>query len=37
MFLMSDGTWISISRRKTKEALETYAQFRFEKMRKEST
>ena len=36
MFLMSDGTWLPISRRKTKDALEAFAHFRFEKMRRES-
>lgn len=34
MFLMSDGNWIPISRRKAKDALEAFATFRFEKMRK---
>lgn len=34
MFLMSDGNWIPISRRKTKDALESFASFRFEKIRK---
>lgn len=34
MFLMSDGTQVSISRRKTKDALEAYASFRFDMMRK---
>lgn len=36
MFLMNDGTSLPISRRKTKDALESFAQFRFEKMRKEN-
>ena len=36
MFLMSDGTSLPISRRKAKDALEAFAQFRFEKMRKEN-
>ncbi|MBQ8803954.1 MAG: response regulator transcription factor [Tyzzerella sp.] len=35
MFLMSDGAQVPISRRKTKDALEAYASFRFEMMRKE--
>lgn len=34
MFLMSDENWVPISRRKTKDALESFATFRFEKMRK---
>ena len=34
MFLMSDESLIPISRRKTKDALEAFAAFRFEKMRK---
>lgn len=32
-FLMSDGTMVPISRRKTKEALEAFATFRFQQMR----
>jgi len=35
LFLMSDGTQVSISRRKAKEALDLYAKFCFDKMRKE--
>lgn len=34
MFLMSDGTSLPISRRKTKEAIDKFTQFRFDKMRK---
>ena len=37
MFLMSNDTWLPISRRKAKEALETFAKFHFEKMRKGET
>ena len=36
LFVMSNGTQIPISRRKTKEALTCYASFCFEKMRKEN-
>ena len=36
MFLMSDGTSLPISRRKSKDALEAFTQFRFENMRKEN-
>ena len=35
MFLLHDGTAVPISRRKTKDTLKAYAEFRFEKMRKE--
>ena len=35
MFLLHDGSYVPISRRKAKDTLEAYAQFRFEKMRKE--
>lgn len=35
MFLMSDGTQVPISRRKAKDALEAFASFRFDMMRKE--
>lgn len=35
MFLLHDGSYVPISRRKTKDTLEAFAQFRFEKMRKE--
>lgn len=35
MFLMSDGTMVPISRRKTKDSLEAFAAFRFDQMRKE--
>lgn len=34
MFLMNDGNFIPISRRKSKDALQAYASFRFDKMRK---
>lgn len=34
LFLMSDGSMAPISRRKTKDALEAYASFRFEQLRK---
>ncbi|MBR3811701.1 MAG: response regulator transcription factor [Agathobacter sp.] len=34
MFLMSDGSYQPISRRKAKEALEKFTQFRFDEMRK---
>lgn len=34
MFIMKNGTQVPISRRKNKDALETYAHFRFEEMRK---
>ena len=34
LFLLKDGTQVPISRRKSKEALESYAHFRFEEMRK---
>lgn len=34
MFLMSDETWLPISRRKAKDTLEAFAHFRFEQMRK---
>lgn len=37
MFLMSDDTRLPISRRKAKDALEAFAHFRFEKMRKENS
>lgn len=37
MFLMSDNTHLPISRRKAKDALEAFAHFRFEKMRKENS
>lgn len=36
MFCMNDGSMLPISRRKSKDALEAFAQFRFEKMRKEN-
>lgn len=35
MFLLSDGTSVPISRRKTKDTLDAFAAFRFERMRKE--
>lgn len=35
IFLMSDGSQVTISRRKSKDSLEAYASFRFELMRKE--
>lgn len=35
MFLLHNGTSVPISRRKSKDALEAFAQFRFDKMRKE--
>ncbi len=34
MFLMNDGSQVPISRRKTKDSLEAFAQFRFEQIRK---
>ena len=34
MFILKNGEQVPISRRKTKDALETYAHFRFEQMRK---
>lgn len=34
MFLMNNGAQVPISRRKTKDALEAFAHFRFEQMRK---
>lgn len=35
MFIMKNQTTVPISRRKSKDALEAFAQFRFDKMRKE--
>ena len=35
MFLLTDGSSVPISRRKTKDTLEAFAEFRFERMRKE--
>ena len=34
LFLMSDGTYLPISRRKSKEAINKFSKFRFDKMRK---
>ena len=34
MFILSNETAVPISRRKTKDALEAFAQFQFEQMRK---
>lgn len=34
MFVLKDGSFVPISRRKTKEILEAFAHFRFEQMRK---
>ncbi len=36
MFLMSDETRLPISRRKTKDALDAFAKFRFDQLRKEN-
>lgn len=35
MFLLNDGSYVPISRRKAKDTLEAFAEFRFERMRKE--
>ena len=35
MFLLNDGSYVPISRRKTKDTMEAFAQFRFDRMRKE--